>query len=105
MVLGSIVNWVVFRTLDLTVYTAWWITKTTASGVYYAGKYLIPLNQSPYQTKNNNKNNKNNNEEIEMTELNDILYHNNGIDYIKKQNELLKEQNSILKNQFVPLDM
>ena len=35
MVLGSILNWVVGRSLDLTVNTICWITQKTAYGIYY----------------------------------------------------------------------
>jgi hypothetical protein len=92
MVLGSIINWVVFRTLDLTVYTAWWITKTTASGVYSVSKYLVvPRNkkQNPIQDQ-------------ELFEMLPIEYN---MEYMKQQNDLLRQQNTILKNQYVPLDM
>ena len=78
MVLGSIVNWVVFRSLDLTVSTIWWVTTTTTSGLYNAGHYII-YRQSPY-----------NNVNKEMLELMPISL-------LKEQNELLKEQNSILR--------
>ncbi len=92
MVLGSIVNWVVFRTLDLTAYTAWWITKTSVSGIYSVGKYLIvPLKKT-----------KNQMQDHELFEMLPIEYN---MEYIKTQNDLLRQQNMILKNQYVPLDM
>jgi hypothetical protein len=94
MVLGSIVNWVVFRTLDLTAYTAWWITKTTVSGVYSVGKYLVVPSK-----KNQNQN------QIQDHELFEMLPIEYNMEYMKKQNDLLRQQNTILKNQFIPLDM
>jgi hypothetical protein len=96
MVLGSIVNWVVFRTLDLTAYTAWWLTKTTVSGVYYVGKYLVvPKNKNQTQ-------NQFHIQEHELFEMIPIEYN---IEYMKQQNDLLRQQNTILKNQYVPLDI
>lgn len=92
MVLGSIVNWVIFRTLDLTAYTAWWITKTTVSGVYSVGKYLV----IPMKKKQN---------QINDSELFEMLPIEYNMEYMKKQNDLLRQQNAILKNQYVPLDM
>jgi hypothetical protein len=94
MVLGSIVNWVVFRTLDLTAYTAWWITKTTVSGVYSVGKYLVvPRNKNQIQYPARDQ---------ELFEMLPIEYN---MEYMKQQNDLLRQQNTILKNQYVPLDM
>lgn len=96
MVLGSIVNWVVFRTLDLTAYTAWWITKTTVSGVYSVGKYLVvPMKKNQNQNQN----------QIQDHELFEMLPIEYNMEYMKKQNDLLRQQNTILKNQFIPLDM
>jgi hypothetical protein len=92
MVLGSIVNWVVFRTLDLTVYSAWWVTKQTLSGVYYVGKYLVvPKNENPQQHQL----------ELEMFEMIPM----ETIEHLRKQNNFLREQNTILKNRYIPLDM
>ena len=94
MVLGSIVNGVVFRTLVLTAYTAWWITKTTVSGVYSVGKYLVvPRNKNQIQYQEQNQ---------ELFEMLPIEYN---MEYMKQQNDLLRQQNTILKNQYVPLDM
>jgi hypothetical protein len=40
MVIGVIIDWAVYRTLDLAAYSVWWLTKKTGEGIYYTGKYL-----------------------------------------------------------------
>lgn len=70
MVFGSILNWVVGRTLDFTFDTIWWITKSTGQGIYNAGYYLVISRQKNTLTND------------------DILLSN--IDDIKEQNKLLK---------------
>jgi len=41
MVLGSILNWIVGRSLDFTVNSAFWLTQKTVYGIYSIGYYLI----------------------------------------------------------------
>jgi hypothetical protein len=76
MVLGSILNWAVGRTLDFTFDTIWWITSNTGQGIYNAGYYLIISRK--------------NKDSIE----NDAYLL---INEIKEQNKLLKEEIIILK--------
>lgn len=89
MVLGSILNWVVGRSLDLTVNTICWITQKTACGIYYVGCYLIKKKQNQINDINNDIYNENDFQIIFLTknELN-ILY---------SQNELLKKEIDLLK--------
>ncbi len=77
MVLGSILNWAVGRTLDFTFDTIWWITKSTGQGIYNAGYYLVISRQKNGITKD------------------DLVLSN--IDDIKEQNELLKQEIILLK--------
>ncbi len=86
MVLGAIVNWVVFRTLDFTTNAIWWATKTTVYGVYSVGHYMIvPRPQA---------------ESFEMIPLMITGKENENekeLIFIKEQNELLKEEVELLK--------
>jgi len=76
MVIGTIIEWSVYRTLDLTLGTLWWVTKATGQGIFSAGAYMTGyVAEKPK-------------EEITLTELKTL----------KEQNELLKEQNSLLKH-------
>ncbi len=77
MVLGSILNWAVGRTLDFTFDTIWWITKSTGQGIYNAGYYLVISRKKNDITKD------------------DLVLSN--IDDIKEQNELLKQEIVLLK--------
>lgn len=86
MVLGSIMNWVVFRTLDLTVSTIWWATKSTAYGVYSVGHYII-VPKNTYHPLD---------ESFEMIPLMITDRENNELVIIKEQ---LKEQTELLRNE------
>jgi hypothetical protein len=90
MVLGSIINWVVFRTLDLSVNTILWVTQKTVVGVYNVGHYLI----IPKKNINNDSLKlKESIEYLEMLPLPEI--------YELKQKELslVKEQNKLLRKE------
>jgi hypothetical protein len=82
MVLGSIVNWVVFRTLDLSAYAIWWLTKTSVYGAYSIGHYMIVPKNKTFE----------NMELVHLSEKELILF--------KEHNELLKKQNSLLQETF-----
>lgn len=75
MVFGTIIDWTVYRTLDLTVGTLWWVTSATGRGIYNAGAYLTGYGTTEEE------------ESLEETQLK----------ILKEQNELLKEQNKLLK--------
>ncbi len=83
MVLGSILDWVVFRTLDLSTFSLWWLTTKSisgvANGIYTIGSYMI-VPKKTIQTE----------EKFEMLPMNEFML-------FKEQNDLLKEQNKILK--------
>ncbi len=91
MVLGSILNWVVGRTLDFTLDSAIWITKTTGNGLIYAGYYLVNYRKQQNQSQNENKNQ---NENLEMKEL---------LNLTKEELNILKEQNQNLKNEILTI--
>lgn len=82
MVLGTIIDWTIYRTLDLTVVTLWWITKKTGLGIYSAGTYITGYGSESHK------------EEIEEIELKKIQT-------LKEENKLLKEQNEILKTKLI----
>ena len=84
MVFGAIINWVVFRTLDLTVSTIWWATKSTAYGVYSVGHYIIVPKTTYHQR----------DESFEM--ITDNSNSNNELVIIREQ---LKEQTELLRNE------
>ena len=86
MVLGAIVNWVVFRTLDFTTNAIWWATKTTVYGVYSVGHYMIvPISKQSTS------------EAFEMIPLMITNTENKELVIIKEQNELLKNEVELLK--------
>ena len=91
MVLGSIMNWVVFRTLDLTASTIWWATKSTVYGVYYIGHYIIVPKNYPKID-----------ESFEMIQLMITDKENNELlvikEQLKEQTELLREEIELLKS-------
>ena len=102
MVFGSILNWVVGRSLDFTVNSAFWITQKTVYGIYCIGYYLIK--KKPNNNTNDNTNTNNEFEIIFLTknELN-ILYEQNKllkteIDLLKKK-EIIIENENIIKNE------
>ena len=79
MVIGSIVNWVVFRTLDLSASAIWWLTKSSVYGVYSIGHYMIvPKDIMPEKI-----------EMVHLTEKELLLF--------REHNELLKIQNKLLE--------
>ncbi len=96
MVLGSILNWVVGRTLDFTLDSAIWITKKTGNGLLYTGYYLINYrkqqNNNEIQNENNNQNQNQNENNIEMKEL---------LNLTKEELHLLREENQNLKNEII----
>ena len=92
MVLGSILNWAVGRTLDFTLDSAIWITKTTGNGLLYAGYYLINYRKSQNQNNKNNQENQNNQNNQNNLEIKELL------NLTKEELQLLKEQNKILQN-------
>ena len=92
MVLGSILNWAVGRTLDFTLDSAIWITKTTGNGLLYAGYYLIN-----YRKTQNNQNNQENQENQHNLEIKELL------NLTKEELQLLKEQNQNLKDEIVSI--
>jgi hypothetical protein len=79
MVFGSILNWIVGRTLDFTLDRIIWVTKTTALGIITLGYYITSRNT-----------NKIKNEQEQILEL---------IPLTKVEIEMLKEQNNILKEE------
>lgn len=83
MVIGSIVNWVVFRTLDLSASAIWWLTKTSVSGVYSIGHYMIVPKKDPIEKL----------EMIHLTEKELLLF--------KEHNELLRKQNQLLQETLI----
>ena len=86
MVLGSILDWVVFRTLDASTFTLWWITTKSitglANGVYSVGSYMI-VPRKKTQIENS----------FEMLPLPE-----HEMMIIRQQNDLLREQNKILRD-------
>ncbi len=85
MVLGSILNWVVGRTLDFTLDSILWVTRTTGQGIITLGYYV---------TSRNAKQNDGKNEKEHLIELRELT---------KAEIEMLKEQNNILKEELVIL--
>lgn len=99
MVLGSILNWVVGRSLDFTVNSAFWITQKTVYGIYSIGYYLIKKKPD----NDNSTNNNNNNNEFEIifltkNELN-ILYEQNKL--LKSEIDLLKKKENIIEKEII----
>ena len=92
MVFGSILNWVVGKSLDMTFDSIWWITKKTGQGLLNAGYYIIITRN------HNNKEDKD--ENIIMDEINKdfIIISKEELLLIKEQNELLKEEIKLLQN-------
>ncbi len=95
MVLGSILNWVVGRTLDFTLDSIIWITKTTGNGLLSSGYYLINYRKNQNQTTENQNQNQNQNIENNNLEMKELL------NLTKEELELIKEQNQILKNEII----
>jgi hypothetical protein len=93
MVLGSILNWVVGRSLDLTVNTICWITQKTAYGIYYVGYYLIKKKQNQI----NDINNKIDNDIYNENDFQIIFLTKNELNILYSQNELLKKEIDLLK--------
>ena len=94
MVLGSILNWIVGRSLDFTVNSAFWLTQKTVYGIYSIGYYLI-------KKKPDNDNSNNNEFEIiflSKNELN-ILYEQNKL--LKSEIDLLKKKENITENEII----
>lgn len=91
MVLGPIINWVVFRTLDLTVSTIYWVTTKTATGIYNVGHYLIVPKKEI--------NSANLDESFDMVsfKLSDINTVELELNLIKEQNQLLKQEIELIK--------
>ena len=96
MVFGSILNWVVGKSLDITFDSIWWITKKTGQGVLNAGYYIIISRNQNDKDKENKEKNKN----IIMDEINNDLIYLSKEEFIaiKEQNELLKEEIKLLHN-------
>lgn len=96
MVFGSILNWVVGKSLDITFDSIWWITKKTGQGVLNAGYYIIISRNQNDKDKENKEINKN----IIMDEINNDLIYLSKEEFIaiKEQNELLKEEIKLLHN-------
>jgi hypothetical protein len=85
MVLGTIIDWTIYRTLDLTVVTALWVLSSAGTGIYNTGRYLAGYsNDTPPESKK---------EIIHLTEQNKLL---------KEQNELLRHRNNVFKNKESP---
>uniref|UniRef100_A0A6C0E7L4 Uncharacterized protein n=1 Tax=viral metagenome TaxID=1070528 RepID=A0A6C0E7L4_9ZZZZ len=84
MVFGAIIDWTIYRTLDLTVGTLWWVASNTGYSIYNASCYLIGSkgSNSPDQTKKTND---------------DLVL-------LKEQNMLLKEQNELLRKRNMSSD-
>ena len=93
MVLGSILNWVVGRSLDLTVNTICWITQKTAYGIYYVGYYLIKKKQKQI----NDIDNKIDNDIYNENDFQIIFLTKNELNILYSQNELLKKEIDLLK--------
>ena len=93
MVLGSILNWVVGRSLDLTVNTICWITQKTAYGIYYVGYYLIKKKQNQI----NDIDNKIDNDIYNENDFQIIFLTKNELNILYSQNELLKKEIDLLK--------
>jgi hypothetical protein len=95
MVLGSILNWIVGKSLDMTFDSIWWVAKKTGQGFFNAGYYIVI-------TRNQNDNDKENKdkENIIMDEINKdlITISKEELLVIKEQNELLKEEIKLLQN-------
>lgn len=97
MVFGSILNWIVGKSLDITFDSIWWITKKTGQGVLNAGYYIIiTRNQNDKENKDKDKDKEN----IIMDEINKdlITISKEELLAIKEQNELLKEEIKLLHN-------
>ena len=86
MVLGSILNWVVGKTLDFTLYSILWATKKTGQGVLSLGYYVTSINSTT---------NTPNTEETQLLEL--IPLTKVEIEMLREQNNILKEELAILK--------
>ena len=88
MVLGSILNWVVGRTLDFTLDSAIWITKTTGNGLINAGYYLVNYRKQSNQS---------NQTQIEDTnkQIQELL------NLTKDEIMILREQNQLLKKEII----
>ena len=84
MVLGSILNWVVGRSLDLTVNTICWITQKTIYGIYCAGYYLIKKKENQIN-------------DIDKNDFQIIFFTKKELDILFNQNELLKKEIDLLK--------
>jgi hypothetical protein len=96
MVLGSILNWIVGKSLDMTFDSIWWITKKTGQGFLNAGYYIIIT-----RNQNDNDKDKDNNENIMMDEINKdlITISKEELMVIKEQNKLLKEEIKLLQKE------
>ncbi len=91
MVFGSILNWVVGRSLDLTVNTICWITQKTAYGIYYVGYYLIKKKQNQINDI------KIDNDIYNENDFQIIFLTKNELNILYSQNELLKKEIDLLK--------
>ncbi len=102
MVFGSILNWVVGKSLDMTFDSIWWITKKTGQGLLNAGYYIIiTRNHNNKEDKEDkDKEDKDKDENIIMDEINKnfIIISKEELLLIKEQNELLKEEIKLLQN-------
>ncbi len=95
MVFGSILNWIVGKSLDITFDSIWWVTKKTGQGLLNAGYYIvITRNQNDKDKENKDK------ENIIMDEINKdlITISKEELLIIKEQNELLKEEIKLLQS-------
>jgi len=100
MVFGSILNWIVGKSLDITFDSIWWVTKKTGQGLLNAGYYIVITRNQNDKDKNKDKENKEKNEKIIMDEINNDLICLSKEEFIaiKEQNELLKEEIKLLHN-------
>jgi hypothetical protein len=100
MVFGSILNWIVGKSLDITFDSIWWVTKKTGQGLLNAGYYIVITRNQNDKDKNKDKENKEKNENIIMDEINNDLICLSKEEFIaiKEQNELLKEEIKLLHN-------
>jgi hypothetical protein len=83
MVFGSILNWAVGRTLDFTLDSILWITKTTGQGIITLGYYVT------------SRNSKQKDEKEQLIELRELTKAE--IEMLREQNNILKEELEILK--------
>lgn len=84
MVLGTVIDWAVFRTLDLALGVVCWVTYKTGQGIYALGTYMLGSKDPKKDQK--------------LIEYQPILLSEEDLEKLHKENELLKEQNKLLKS-------